>query len=496
MKTKTLKIFLALTVLGLIGEGAFIFYSEWKENHSAKTETVSAKKDDGIAYYHCAMHPQVTSSHPDKCPICKMDLTPVYKGTNLGDGIVQIDPAMVQNIGVKTEVVLKHDLTHIIRTTGIVDYDETKQYDITTKFSGYIENLYVDYIGKPVQYGQPLFEIFSADLVAAQQEYLTALSYKKSMSSSNDASVISGADAMIQSAKKKLLYWDISNAQINTLEQTGEIKKSLTIYSPHSGVVIEKNVFDGMQVQAGMNLFKLADISKMWVYADVYANELSLVKVGEPVELELPYHNGKTLQGKISYIAPFMQDQSRTAKVRIEFSNANSDLKKDMYVTVNIQPEDSLNVIAVPEQAVIHSGTRDVIVLSLGGGRFKSVEVQLGSLANNFYEVLSGLNEGDTIVTSSQFLIDSESSLKAGLSGMQNMNMGSSNKKQDAPMQNMNNTNVQPTMKKDSVKTVTKKVDIPKKPTSVVYWCPMDTDVVSDKPGTCPVCGMDLEIKK
>lgn len=432
MKMK--KILITILILAVIATAGYFSWTEWIHPTNEKNKTVAETTDPDIEYYHCGMHPWIKDDKPSKCPICGMILTPVYKGgANNDEGIVQIDPAMVQNIGVKTEVIRRRNLIHTIRTTGRVDYDETKLSSITTKFSGYIEKLYVDYTGKPVQQGQPLFDIYSPELVAAQQEYLQAIAYKKNMNASNDAS-IADAEELLQSTKRKLLLWDISSEQIKTLEEKGEVKKTLTIYSPFSGVVIEKNIFEGMQVQAGMNLLKLAQLSPMWVYADIYENELSYVKTGETAIIELPYHAGKSLQGKVSYIYPFLENQTRTAKVRIEVANINSLLKKDMYVTVNIQPTVSVNAIAVPEQSVIHSGTRDIVVLSLGNGKFKSVEVKLGVLSDNYYEVLSGVNEGDTIVTSSQFLIDSESNLKAGTSSMQGMH------KHKEEMKNKNDT--------------------------------------------------------
>jgi Cu(I)/Ag(I) efflux system membrane fusion protein len=437
MKAK--KIFAAILVLAAIGTAGYFAWTKWIHPTGEKSTAIL---DSNIDYYHCGMHPWITSDKPGKCPICGMDLTPVYKNNaKNSEGIVSIDPVMEQNIGVKTEMVTKRKLTHTIRTTGRVDYDETKQTVITTKFSGYIEKLYIDYTGKSIEQGQPLFEIYSPELVAAQQEYLQAIRYKGTMKSANDSTVNSGANDLFQSAKKKLLYWDISASQIKELEQSGNIKKTLTIYSPFSGVVVEKNIFEGMQVQAGVNLFKLADISKMWVYADVYENELSWVKSGEAVSIELPDNAGTTVQGKVSYIYPFIQDQTRTAKLRIEFSDKNQLVKKDMYVTVNIIPTVSINVIAVPEQSVIHSGNRDIIVMAMGKGKFMSMEVKLGALSDGYYEVIEGLKEGDLIVTSSQFLIDSESNLKAGTSSMQGMKMDSKSGKNatqnDSAMQNM-----------------------------------------------------------
>ena len=219
------------------------------------------------------------------------------------------------------------------------------------------------------------------------------------------------------------------------MERTGSVKRTLTIYSPFSGVVIEKDIIEGMQVQAGMNLLKLADVSQMWVYADVYENELAWIKEGENATVSLPSMPGKTIGAKVSYIYPFIQDQTRTAKVRIAFSNDKQTLKKDMYVTVNIVPTVTIDAVAVPEQSVIHSGSRNIVVLSLGDGKFKSVDVTLGVLSDGYYQVIQGVSEGDVIVTSSQFLIDSESNLKAGTSSMQGMNM--EGMKTDTSMNNM-----------------------------------------------------------
>ncbi|HWY99416.1 MAG TPA: efflux RND transporter periplasmic adaptor subunit [Bacteroidia bacterium] len=432
---KTLKIFGIILLFAGIGTAGYFVWVNYI--HPKDSKMASEKADSNIAYYHCGMHPQITSDKPGKCPICGMDLTPVYKTSKNSEGIVIIDPTMVQNIGVKTEMIMKRKLTHTIRTTGIVDYDEEKQTVITTKFSGYIEKLYVDFTGKAVEKGQALFEIYSPELVAAQQEYVQAIHYHNTMRGANDTSVSTGANNLLESAKKKLMYWDISDAQIQELEKTGTVKKTLTVYSPFSGVVIEKDIYEGMQVQAGMNLLKLADVSQMWVYADVYENELVWVKEGEIATITLPSTPGKTLEAKVSYIYPFLQDQTRTAKVRIGFSNGKQELKKDMYVTVDIIPTVSIDAIAVPEQSVIHSGSRNIVVLSLGGGKFKPVDVTLGVLADGYYQVIQGVTEGDTIVTSSQFLIDSESNLKAGESSMQGMNMGVQQNKKDTTMKNM-----------------------------------------------------------
>ncbi|MEO6883455.1 MAG: efflux RND transporter periplasmic adaptor subunit [Bacteroidia bacterium] len=416
MKIKNIfGIILFLAIISIVG------YFSYQHLASKKLKGSNLVTSD-IAYYHCGMHLWIHSDKPGKCPVCGMDLTPVYKKESKNEqGVVEISPTTIQDIDVRTEVIKKRKLSRIITTTGIVDYNESTESEITTKFSGYIEKLFVDYTGQSVQKGQALFTIYSPELVAAEQEYLQAIQYKNTIKIANDTAIIGQSDNLVQSAKKKLLLWDISPEQIRSLASSRQVKKSLTIYAPISGTVIQKNILEGMQIQAGMSLFQIADLSKMWMYADIFENDLPWIKTGEAASITLPNDSGEVVDGKISYIYPFVQQQTRTVKARIEISNKNIFLKKDMYVSVSITPKNSINTVAVPEQAVIHSGTRNIVVLALGKGKFKPVNVTLGLLANGYYAVKSGIQEGDTIVTSSQFLIDSESNLTSAFSSMQGM---------------------------------------------------------------------------
>lgn len=411
------KILILLVVLVVVAAATYV---SWKFVFHKDGHAENIKQNTTL--YHCSMHPWVTSDKPGKCPICGMDLVPVKTADEFSsEGVVRINPVMIQNIGVKKAVVESRLLTHQVRTTGRVDYDETRQSIITTKFPGYIEKLYVDYVGKPVQKGQPLFEIYSADLVAAEQEYIQALHYRETMLSSGDSLMTGSAGTLVESARRKLAYWDISSQQLKALAKSGIARKTLTIYSPFSGVVTEKNVFDGMEVQAGMNLLKLSQTSNMWVYADVYQSDLAGVRVGDKAHISLPERTDNYAASTVSFIDPFTQNSTRTTRVRIEVPNPDQFLKKDMYVTVNIYEAEGKAVPTVPELSVIHSGVRDIVVKSLGHGTFKPVEVTLGSLADGYYEVKNGLAEGDTIVTSSQFLIDSESNLRSSMSQMSGM---------------------------------------------------------------------------
>lgn len=416
MKAKLILAFILISLASLFA-GFFI----GKLIHSGKGEVSShnQKVERKILYYKDPMHPWITSDKPGKAPDCGMDLVPVYEGEEeTEEGVIKIDPTIVQNIGVRVEPVRRMKLTKTIRTVGRIDYNERKIAIITTKVSGWIEKLYVDYTGKFVRKGEPLFEIYSPELVTAQEEYLQAINYRKSVSGSKDPNIIEGVNQLVESARKRLLYWDISESQIKEIETTGQIRKTLVFFSPVDGIVVEKNIFQGMKISQGMNLMKIADLSTIWVYADIYEYELPWVKVGLDAEIEIPYFPGKILKGKVEYIYPFLQSDTRTVKVRLEFENPDFLLKPDMYVNVNIKSNVAIDALVVPEQSVIRTGERDIVVVALGGGRFKSVEVKLGVLADGYYQVLEGLHENQNIVTSSHFLIDSESNLKAALAGL------------------------------------------------------------------------------
>ena len=372
-----------------------------------------------IAYYKDPMHPWFTSDKPGKAPDCGMDMVPVYEGESDVKGI-KIDPVVVQNIGVKTEEVRRRALTKTIRAVGKVTYDETKLYNVNTKIMGWVESLYVDYTGKAVKKGDHLLDLYSPDLVNTQQEYLLALRYRGQLQESSVEEAKRGADELVQTVKRRLLYWDISPEDIEEIEKTGTPKKVMTIHSPADGIVMEKMVVNGQNIMAGMTLYKIADLSDVWVLADVYQYELPWVKLNQDAEVELSYLPGKVFKGRITYIYPFLSEETRTVKVRIEVPNPSGEivLKPDMYATVKIKSPQVINAVAVPDQAIIRSGERNIVVVSLGGGYFDPREVKLGVTGDSYVQILEGLKEGERIVTSSQFLIDSESNLKAAISQM------------------------------------------------------------------------------
>ncbi len=378
----------------------------------------SGRGEKKIAYYRDPMHPWYTSSKPGKAPDCGMDLVPVYEGDEDVRGI-RVDPNTVQNIGVTVEGITRRKLTKTIRTSGIVEFDETGLYNINTKFMGWIEKLYVDSTGTFVHKGEPLLDIYSPELVSTQEEYLQAVRYRQKMQRSPLDEARQAADELVQSARRRLEYWDISEKQIAALEQQNAPKRALTIFAPADGIVTEKMITDGQQVMAGMTLYKIANLSTVWVTADIYQYELDWVRIGEKVDLEVSYLPEKPLQGTVSYIYPYLSAETRTARIRIEVHNTpDFALKPGMFATVKIVSPVAVDAVAVPEQAIIRSGTRNIAVIALGGGYFDPREIRLGVSADSYVQVLEGVHEGEKVVTSAQFLIDSESNLKAAISLM------------------------------------------------------------------------------
>lgn len=381
-------------------------------------EATGSPGERKIAYYKDPMHPWYTSDKPGTAPDCGMDLVPVYEGESGAKGI-RIDPVTVQNIGVKVQEAVKKRMNKVIRTNGKVDYDERRLYSVNTKVMGWVEKLYVDYTGKLVRKGEPLMELYSPELVTTQEEYLQALAYQKKLQQSNLDEARKGSDELLESARRRLKYWDIPESELRALEERGTPKKTMTIYSPADGVVTDKMVRAGQNVMAGMELYRVADLSTVWVLADIYQYELPWVKLGQPVDISLSYLPGKPFRGTITYIYPYLSQETRTAKVRIEVRNSRAfELKPDMFASVKIVSLISIDAVVVPDQAIIRSGERNIVVIALGGGYFDPREVKLGVQSEGEVQILEGVEAGEKIVVSSQFLIDSESNLKAAINQM------------------------------------------------------------------------------
>ncbi len=397
-------------------------------------ESPPAKKEKKIKYWVAPMDPTYIRDKPGKSPM-GMDLIPVYEDEeeeSAEEGAVKIDPVVVQNIGVRTALVEERPLSRTIRTVGIVAYDEKRVTQVQSKAEGWIEKLYIDFTGQYVRRDEILLEIYSPQLVSTQEEYLVALEFMEKMRRSPYAEMAGGAESLLRSARKRLEYLDVPEHQIRDLTEKKKIMKTLHIHSPNRGIVIKKHIQEGAYVKPGMPLYTIADISKVWVYADIYEYELPWVKVGQDVAMTLSYYPGKVFHGKVSYIYPFLEAKTRTVKVRLEFENPGLELKPDMYANVKIDSVVDARGVAVPSEAVIRSGERSMVIISLGGGKFLPRNIVLGvETGDGYFQVLKGVERGDRVVTSAQFLIDSESRLKEAIAKMLEARSG----KTDEPQQ-------------------------------------------------------------
>jgi len=377
------------------------------------------KKEKKILYWVAPMDPNYRSDKPGKSPM-GMDLVPVYEDEGGGEGTIRVDPNTIQSIGVRTAEVRAGELKKTIRTVGRVTYDERRINTVNSKVNGWIEKLYVGTTGEEVRTGAPLIDIYSPDLVSAQQEYLIAHKHYQEVKNSPYPDVVRGAAAMLASAKKRLAFWDITEAQVEEVERSGNVRKTLTLYSPFRGVVVSKAAFDGGKVMAGMELFRIADLSRVWVQGDVYEYELPWVKAGVPATVTLDYLPGKRYRGTVSYVYPYLEGKTRTATVRVELENPGGVLKPDMYAHIELEPRVGGKTVLVSSEAVIRSGIRNVVFVARGEGRFEPRDVTLGLEGEEgTVQVLKGLAAGERVVVSSQFLLDSESSLKEALKKFQ-----------------------------------------------------------------------------
>ncbi len=338
------------------------------------------------------------------------------KMTEVGPGTVQLSPERQQMIGIKFGSAEMRHLEKVIRTTGRVDYDEKRLVTVSPKIGGWVEELYVDFTGAYVKKGAPLLSIYSPELVSTQEEYLVALKARDEFRKSPFHEVVAGGDSLAESARRRLKLWDISDEQIRKLEETRKPSKTLTLYSPYEGFLLEKMVYKGMNVMPGMALFRLADLSVVWIYADIYESELPLIRLGQSASFRLPYLPSESFTGKVIYIYPSLDAKSRTAKVRLEFPNRKGALKPEMYADVEIKI-DMGQKLAVPESAIIDTGVRQVAIIDRGSGYFEPRDVKLGVKVEDYYEVIDGLKPGERVVTSANFLIDSESKFKEAMGG-------------------------------------------------------------------------------
>ena len=386
-----------------------------------KAGDVDPKNGKIIKYWAAPMDPTYIRKEPGKSPM-GMDLVPVYQdqeGEKLPESTIIIDPVTEQDMGVRTAKVQRMALTKSIRALGTVTYDETRIYAVNLKFDGWIEKLYVNFVGESVTRGQPLFDIYSPELYTTQQEYLLAESQIASLATSSYPSVRENAARLLQAARQRLEYWDLEEKQIRQLKKNGTVKKNITIYSPANGVVIQKDALAGHFVKAGMHQYEIADLSRVWVDVEIYEYELPFIKKGMPASMELAYLPGKRFEGTVLFIYPFLNPKTRTVKLRMDFKNPEGLLKPDMYANVYLDSLIDPAALVIPQEAVIDSGLRKVVFVALGDGKYAPRKVTLGVEGeHNTFQVLAGLHEGDIIVTSAQFMFDSESRLREAIQKM------------------------------------------------------------------------------
>ncbi|MGH7570797.1 MAG: efflux RND transporter periplasmic adaptor subunit [Gemmatimonadota bacterium] len=333
------------------------------------------------------------------------------EGMGMGEGgTVRLTADQIQNFGVTFGAAEVRQLQKSIRAVGFVDFDETQMAYVAPKFGGYVERLYVDFTGQLVSRGQPLLEIYSPELVSAQEELLLARSLKEKIGESRVEGVAVGSTDLLESAMRRLRYWDISQAQIEQVLETGQVQKTLTLHAPVSGIVMEKDVLEGQAVQPGDNLYMIADLSEVWVEAELFEADAALVEEGMPAAIEVAALPGRTFEGRIEYVYPTLKEATRSMTARIALPNPGGRLKPGMYATVRLE-KDLGQILAVPRSAVVRTGEKAIAFVDAGSGRLMPHELTLGITGERYVEVLEGLDPGTRVVTSAQYLLDSESNL-------------------------------------------------------------------------------------
>ncbi|MCK9396014.1 MAG: efflux RND transporter periplasmic adaptor subunit [Methylobacter sp.] len=383
------------------------------------TSAVSSPKSGKILYYRHPMGAADTSPAPKKDEM-GMDYLPVYEKELANSGQIQISPEKIQKLGVKTETIVKRTLTRNIRALGSIQIDEQRVHAVTPKFEGWVQRLYVNATGQAVKRGQPLLEVYSPELMTAQQEYLIARQGQQALQQGS-AQARGTAEQLTDNALQRLHYWDIAPAQLQRLQIQRQPLDTLPLLSPVNGVVLDKPAQEGMRFMPGELLFRIVDLSTVWLLVDVFEQDIGGVRLGQVAQVHINAYPDRLFSGKVGFIYPTLTPETRTVKVRVELPNDEGLLKPGLYGSVTLAAlaalADKDARLAVPDSAVIDSGVRQIVLVQRGEGRFEPHVVKLGRQADGYWEVLGGLDAGDEVVTHANFLIDAESNLKSALDG-------------------------------------------------------------------------------
>jgi Cu(I)/Ag(I) efflux system membrane fusion protein len=448
-------------IAGAVLGGSGTYWVSHNHDHAPAPAGESAKKKP---LFQCPMHPSITSDHPGDCPICGMklvlvsnaddsspqksgerkialyrspmdpkqtsptpredemgmDYVPVYEADLKGVGApvpglatVTIDPSRQQLIGLRTVAATKGDVSSTWRTVARVQVDPTRVRKTNVKIEGFVERIFVDFVGQSVRKGQPLFSIYSPTLLSAQNEYILALQTKDALAKTG----AEGSENLVQASRRRLELWDVPASEIDRLTRTREPSKTLTLVSPIAGVVTAKNVVEGARVSSGEAPYEITDLSMVWVMADAYESDLGRIRVGMKATLTLPAYPDRSFIGEVVFIDPLLDPKSRTAKVHLHFANAKRELKPEMFGEVALQTT-AKEGVRIPADAVIRAGNQDVVFVARGEGKFEPRVVQLGGKTGDQVEVRAGLDAGQEVVTRANFLVDSESQLRASLAAI------------------------------------------------------------------------------
>lgn len=439
----------------------------WFSGPTAAPTAATTSADGDIDHYTCPMHPSVRQAGPGKCPICGMELVPVSKADQ-NAGVVVVDEARRQLIGVKTAPAVMAPMRTTTRAVGRVTYDESALVDVSLKVKGWITKLFVTTTGQRVARGQPLFRMYSPDVYAAEQDFLVASR--------------AGAQPVVKASRQRLHLLGLDDAQIDAVAAAGAPSESVAFVSPAGGYVIEKNVVEGASVEAGTRLYRIAALGKVWVEADVYERDLGRVRVGQAARVTLDHVDARAYDAKVAYVYPYVDDKTRSGRVRIELANADLELRPGMYAQVELGV-DLGDRLQVPTSAIVYTGPRRLVFVDLGEGRFRPTEIHIGAEANGLVEVVDGLRAGDVVATSGVFLIAAEARIRTATTYWENT---------------PDDAGAPPPATSAAPKPTTISTPAPRAPPpAVTSWtCPMHPEVHSPTPGSCPKCGMTLVPEK